>query len=75
LCLTISENTAFLWFYFLTIDDEVFDHSTITYFIERIGRHDFEALFRGFNQELLRLGMLSPKMYADSTLVKANVSS
>ena len=74
LCLAISENIAFRWFCFLTIDDEVFDHSTITYFIERIGCEGFRALFQGFNQELLRLGLLSPKMYADSTLVKANVS-
>jgi transposase len=75
LCLAISENIAFRWFCFLTIDDEVFDHSTITYFIERIGREGFQSLFTSFNQELLRLGLLSPKMYADSTLVRANVSS
>jgi transposase len=74
LCLAISEIIAFRWFCFLTIDDEAFDHSTITYFIERIGREGFKALFASFNQELLRLGLLSPKMYADSTLVKANVS-
>jgi transposase len=73
LCLAISENIAFRWFCFLTLDDEVFDHSTISYFIERIGREGFKVLFNGFNQELLRLGLLSPKMYADSTLVKANV--
>jgi transposase len=73
LCLAISENIAFRWFCFLTIDDEVFDHSTITYFIERIGREGFKALFASFNQELLRMRLLSPKMYADSTLVKANV--
>jgi len=75
LCLAISENIAFRWFCFLTIDDEVFDHSTISYFIERIGCEGFKSLFYCFNQELLRLGLLSPKMYADSTLVKANVSS
>jgi transposase len=73
LCLAISENIAFRWFCFLTIDDEVFDHSTITYFIERIGREGFKSLFANFNQELLRMKLLSPKMYADSTLVKANV--
>ena len=73
LCHAISENIAFRWFCFFTIDDEVFDHSTITYFIERIGREGFKALFVSFNQELLRMRLLSPKMYADSTLVKANV--
>ena len=75
MCLAISENIAFRWFCFLTIDDTVFDHSTITYFIERIGREGFKALFDGFNAELLRLGLLSKKMYADSTLVPANVGS
>jgi len=75
LCFAISENIAFRWFCFLTIEDEVFDHSTISYFIERIGREGFKTLFLGFNEELLRLGLLSPKMYADSTLVRANVSN
>jgi transposase len=74
LCFAISENIAFRWFCFLTIDDEVFDHSTISYFIERIGREGFETIFAGFNEELLRVGLLSPKMYADASLVKANVS-
>ena len=74
LCLAISENIAFRWFCFLTIDDEVFDHSTISYFIDRIGCEGFKVLFYGFNQELLRLGLLSPRMYADATLVRANVS-
>ena len=33
------------------------------------------AIFQGLNEELLRLGLLSPEMYADSSLVKANVNS
>lgn len=75
LCHAISENLAFRWFLFLTIDDEVFDHSTITYFIERIGREGFKEIFERLNEELLRLGLLSPRVYADSSLVRANVSS
>lgn len=71
----IAENIAYRWFCFLTIDDPVFDHSTISYFIERIGREGFSAIFQGLNEELLRLGLLSPEMYADSSLVKANVNS
>ena len=74
LCPAISENLAYRWFCFLTIDDPVFDHSSITHFIDRIGREDFGAIFDGLNQELLRLGLLSPEMYVDSSLVKANVS-
>ena len=34
LCSVISENIAYRWFCFPTIDDQVFDHSTISYFIE-----------------------------------------
>ena len=75
LCSAISESIVFRWFCFLTIDDPVFDHSTISYFIERIDRDGFAGIFRGLNQELLRLSLLSPEMYADSSLVRANVSS
>ncbi len=74
LCSAISENIAFRWFCFLTIDDPVFDHSSISHFIDRVGREGFAAIFDGLNSELLRLGMLSREMYVDSTLVKANVS-
>ena len=74
LCSAISENIAFRWFCFLTIDDPVFDHSSITHFIDRIGREGFAEIFDGLNQELLHLGLLSREMYVDSTLVKANVS-
>ena len=71
----IAENLAYRWFCFLTIDDPVFDHSTVSYFIERIGREGFSAFFQGMNEELLRPGLLSPEVYADSSLVKANVNS
>ena len=50
----IGENIAYRWFCFLTIDDPVFDHSTISYFIERVGREGFSAIFQGLNEELLR---------------------
>ena len=71
----IAENIARRWFCFLTIDDPVFDHSTISYFIERIGRDGFAGIFHGLNEELLRLGLESPEMHADSSLVKTNVNS
>ena len=74
LCAAISENLAFRWFCFLTIDDEVFNHSTISYFIERVSNEGFGEIFQRFNEELLRLGLLSRQMYADSSLVRANVS-
>lgn len=74
LCSEISENIAFRWFCFLTIDDRVFDHSTISYFLERVGDEGFGQIFQSFNDELLRMGLLSRRMYADSSLVRANVS-
>ena len=73
LCAAISENLAFRWFCFLTIDDKVFDHSTISYFIERIGDDGFEGIFHRFNDEMLRLRLLSRQVYVDSSLVRANV--
>ena len=75
LCAAISENLAFRWFCFLSIDDDVFHHSTISYFIERVGNEGFGQIFQRFNEELLRLGLLSRQVYADSSLVRANVSS
>ncbi len=60
---------------FLSIGDNVFDHSTISHFIERAGNEGFREIFQRFNEELLRLGLLSRRMYADSSLVKANASS
>ena len=74
LCSAISKNIAFRWFCFLTIDDPVFDHSSITHFIDRIGREGFAEIYDGLKQELLHLGLFSREMYVDSTLVKANVS-
>ena len=71
----IAENIAYRWFCFLTVDDPVFDHSSISYLIERIGHEGSGGIFHGLNEELLRLGLLSPEVYADSSLVKANVNS
>ena len=53
----------------------MFDHSTITHFINRIGGDGFSEVFDGLNQELLRMGLLSPELYVDSSMVKANVNS
>lgn len=52
----------------------MFDPSSITHFIDRIGREASAAIFDGLTAVLLRLGLLSPEMYMDSSVVKANVS-
>ena len=75
LCSAISENVAYRLGCFLTIGDPVFDHSSITHFINRIGRDGFGRMFYGLNSEVLRMGLLPPETYVDSSLVKANVNS
>ena len=54
LCSAISGNIAYRWFCFLTIDEPVFDHSSISHFIDRIGRDGFGAVFDGLNAERAR---------------------
>ena len=72
-CLRIQENLAYRWFLFMGLEDEVFDHSTISYFISRIGEDTFRAILRHFNQRLYELGLVSDQVYCDSTLLKAHV--
>ena len=57
----------------LTVDDPLSDRYTISCLIERIWGNGFADILNDPNQKLLLLGMLSPEMYADSSLVKANV--
>ena len=40
----------------------MFGHSSISHFIDRIGREGFGAVLDGLNKELLRPGLLSPEM-------------
>ena len=49
----------------------MFDHPTITHFINHVRREGFSEVLDGLNQELLRMGLVSPDLYADSSLVKA----
>ena len=70
-----AENIVYHWFRFLTLDGQVFNHSTISYFIEWIRRESFAAIVHGLNEELLRLGLPSLETYADSSLVMVNVKS
>ena len=63
----MSENLAFRWFCFLNIDDKVFDHSTISYFIECIGDEGFGEIFHRFNEKLHELELLSPPLTCMST--------
>ena len=71
----IGENLAWRWFCHLALEDEVFDHSTVTVFIERIGQDASQELLARLNQQLLKLGLLSARSYADSSLLKASAST
>jgi transposase len=73
LCLRIQENLAYRWFLFMTLEEEVFDHSTISYFISRIGEDTFRSILEHFNQRLYELGLVGDQVYSDSTLLKAHV--
>jgi transposase len=73
LCLRIQENLVYRWFLHMTLGDEVFDHSTISYFISRIGEETFRAILRQFNQRLYELRLVTDQVYCDSTLLKAHV--
>ena len=73
LCLRIQENLTYRWFLFMRLEDEVFDHSTISYFISRIGEDTFRDILKQFNQRLYELGLVSDQVYCDSTLLKAHV--
>jgi transposase len=73
LCERLAENLAWRWFCYLTLDDPVFDHSTISVFRERLGPARFRGVLQRLNEELARRGLLSPRAYADSSPVEANV--
>lgn len=59
LCERISENIAWRWFCHLTLQDQVFDHSTLSAFQDRVKSEGFQEILNRLN--------------ADSSLVEANV--
>jgi transposase len=75
LCEEIGLNLAYRYFCHLPLDEPVFDHSTITRFLDRVGREAFETLCRSLTAQLAEQGWLSQDTYLDSTLVEANASA
>lgn len=75
LCAAIDENLSFRWFLFLGLEDEVFDPSTITVFLRRVGPGGCRTLLARLNHQLSLAGVLSDCTFADSTLVPAAVAS
>ena len=73
LCARIAENLAWRWFCFLTLDDPVFDHSTLSVFLDRVGAEGMQTVFDRLNEALLAAGLLSRRVYLDSSLLPAAV--
>ena len=73
LCDRIAENLAWRWFCFLPLDDPVFNHSTLSVFLERVGSGGIHALFDRLNASLAEAGLFSSRLYLDSSLVPAAV--
>jgi transposase len=73
LCARIAENLAWRWFCLLTLDDPVFDHSTLSVFLDRVGADGVQRVFDRLNDALLAAGLLSQRVYLDSSLLPADV--
>jgi transposase len=70
----IGENLAWRWFCHLTLDDPVFDHSTLSVFLERVGSQTLTQVLDRLNEALAAAALLSPGTYLDASLVPAAVS-
>ena len=73
LCERIRENLAWRWFCYLTLDDAVFDHSTLSVFLSRVQSEGLERVFATLNDALQEAGLLSRRTYLDSSLIAAHV--
>lgn len=75
LCRDLSYNLAYRYFCLIPIHVEIFDHSTLSRFLERIGRPAFERLCADMDRLLREAGWVTDEGYLDSTLIAANASS
>lgn len=74
LCEHIKENLAWRWFCHLTLDDAVFDHSTLSVFLERAGAATLGTVLDRLNEALAAADLLSPRTYLDASLIPAAVA-
>jgi transposase len=74
LCERIAENLAWRWFCHLTLDDAVFDHSTLTVFLERVGSQTLTQVLDRLTEALHAAKLLSPRAYLDASLIPAAAS-
>ena len=74
LCRQLQYNLAYRYFCHLSLNQPVFDHSTITHFLERVGRGAFDRLCQALTDLLRQRGLLGDDGYLDSSLLEANAS-
>jgi transposase len=74
LCERLRENLAWRWFCHLTLEDAVFDHSTLSVFLSRVGAAGLQGVLDRLNAGLAEAGLLSGRAYVDSSLIAADVS-
>ncbi|MGQ9573647.1 MAG: transposase [Dehalococcoidia bacterium] len=75
LCRQLRYNLAYRYFCHLPLNQPVFDHSTITHFLERVGREAFDHLCEALTELLRQRALLGDDGYLDSSLLDANASA
>lgn len=71
----IGENLAWRWFCHFTLDDPVFDHSTLTVFLDRVDVTLLTQVLDRLNDELAAASLFSSHVYLDSSLIPAAVAT
>jgi transposase len=72
----IQTDIAFRWFLRLSLDDDVPDNTTLSYFrSQRLGEEPFEKFFNSIVQQCIEKDLINTRRYiVDSTDVAANVN-
>jgi IS5 family transposase len=70
----INDRLSFKWFLNLAVNDPAPDHSTLTYFVERLGVDKFEAIFNQVVAQAKAKGLIHERLkIIDSTAIRAKV--
>ena len=70
----INDRMSFKWFLHLAVNDSAPDHSTLTYFVERVGVDMFETIFNRIVEQAKAKGLIHERLkIIDSTAIKAKV--
>ena len=70
----INDRLSFKWFLNLAVTDAAPDHSTLTYFVERVGVERFETIFNQIVEQAKAKGLIHERLkIIDSTAIIAKV--